>query len=159
MFKQPIYVAGRRGAPAFRSTSIGGNAARDVDGVVRTVEARLEAEQTVGDQDLLDGTRSGDRSATSRAISPRPRRCKLVGDDRWPSTPTIATRLVGAAIRAGRALDSDISGSRSRWSSTTPAMGEVVRRLDITGVGRRAVVHVAVRRALIDAVRMVQLTS
>jgi len=135
-FRQPIYKllggAWRTRIPFY--ASIGNNGARDVDGVVKAVEARLKAEQPSAIKIRWDGARGGDRS--------RHRRRHRQGQGRAPAggrrLPVGVRRQqslsIGAAIRVGRVLE-DLG---YLWFEEpveyyhAKAMGEVAQRLDIT---------------------------
>ncbi|MFO1084734.1 MAG: mandelate racemase/muconate lactonizing enzyme family protein [Reyranellaceae bacterium] len=160
-FKQPIYKllggAWRTRIPFY--ASIGGNAARDVDGVVRTVEARLEAEQPSAIKIRWDGTRSEiDRDIKGDIAKAKAVR-KLVGDD-FPLAFDANNRYsVGAAIRVGRALEElgYIWFEEPVEFYHLKAMGEVARRLDITvSAGEQSYTLQSVAALIDSGVRMVQ---
>ena len=139
--------------------SIGRNATRTVDEVVRTVEAQFRAEQPAaikirwdGDRTKLDADIPGD-IAKARAVR------KLVGDG-FPlaSMPTTAIRSA-APMRVGRALE-----ELGYWWFEEPVQhyhvqgdGRARARLDITVSAGEQTYTLAALADLIDAgVRMVQ---
>ncbi len=160
-FGQPIHKllggAWRTRLPFY--ASIGGNAFRDVDGVVRTVEARLKAEQPSAIKIRWDGTRSEiDRDIPGDIAKAKAVR-RLVGDD-FPLAFDANNRYsVGAAIRVGRVLEElgYVWFEEPVESYHVKAMGEVAQRLDITvSAGEQSYTLQSVA-ALIDAgVRMLQ---
>lgn len=139
--------------------SIGGHAARSVDDVVRTVEARFRKETPAAIKIRWDGDRTkqdedipGD-IAKARAVR------NLVGPDFPLAFDANNLYSVGGAIRVGRALEDlgyvwfeepvqhyDIHG-----------MGEVARKLDITvSAGEQSYTTQAVLDLIRAGVRMVQ---
>jgi len=106
-FRQPIYKllggAWRTRIPFY--ASIGNNGARDVDGVVKAVEARLKAEQPSAIKIRWDGARGEiDRDIAGDIAKARAVR-RLVGDD-FPLAFDANNRYsIGAAIRVGRVLE------------------------------------------------------
>ena len=139
--------------------SIGHNARRSVDEVVRVVEARLTSERPAaikirwdGDRTMQDADIPGD-IAKARAVR------ELVGDGFPLAFDANNLYSVGGAIRVGRALEDlgyvwfeepvqhyDIHG-----------MGEVARRLDITvSAGEQSYTPQAVLDLIRAGVRMVQ---
>ncbi len=132
---QPIYKllggAWRTSLPFY--ASIGGNGARNVDEVLRVVEARLKDNPAAvkirfdNDRARLDLDISGD-IAKAKAVR------KLVGDGFPLAFDANNGYSTGAAIRVGRALE-----ELGYWWFEEPvqhyhvkAMGEVAQRLDIT---------------------------
>ena len=159
--RQPIYKllggAWRTRIPFY--ASIGGHAARDVDGVVRTVEARLKAEQPSAIKIRWDGARGEiDRDIAGDIAKARAVR-KLVGDD-FPLAFDANNRYsIGAAIRVGRVLE-DLGYV---WFEEPvehyhfKAMGEVAQRLDITvSAGEQCYTLQSVAALIDSGVRMVQ---
>jgi len=125
--------------------SIGNNGARDVDGVVKAVEARFKAEQPSAIKIRWDGARGEiDRDIAGDIAKARAVR-RLVGDD-FPLAFDANNRYsIGAAIRVGRVLESSATcGSRSPSSPTCQGDGRGRAAPGHHGVGRRAVVHAAV---------------
>src|SRR3984957_16246300 len=113
--------------------SIGGNGERDVDGVVRAVEARLRDRPAAvkirfdNNRTTLDADIPGD-IAKAKAVR------KLVGDGFPLAFDANNCYTTGGAIRVGRALE-----ELGFWWFEEPvqhyhihAMGEVARKLDIT---------------------------
>ena len=106
-FRQPIYKllggAWRTRIPFY--ASIGNNGARDVDGVVKAVEARFKAEQPSAIKIRWDGARGEiDRDIAGDIAKARAVR-RLVGDD-FPLAFDANNRYsIGAAIRVGRVLE------------------------------------------------------
>lgn len=139
--------------------SIGGNAARTVDEVVRVVEARLTAEHPAlvkirwdGDRTQLDRDIPGD---IAKATAVR----KLVGDDFPLAFDANNGYSVGGAIRVGRALEQ----LGYRWFEEpvqhyhVAATGEVARHLDITvSAGEQTYTLQGVADLIAAGVRMVQ---
>jgi L-alanine-DL-glutamate epimerase-like enolase superfamily enzyme len=138
--------------------SIGGNGDRDVDGVVRTVEARLRDKPAAvkirfdNNRTVLDADIPGD-IAKARAVR------KLVGETFPLAFDANNCYTVGGAIRVGRALE-----DLGYWWFEEPvqhyhvrAMGEVARALDITVSAGEQTYTLAALADLIGAgVRMVQ---
>jgi L-alanine-DL-glutamate epimerase-like enolase superfamily enzyme len=157
----PVYKllggAWRRDIPFY--ASIGGNAARTVDEVVRVVEARLTAEHPAlakirwdGDRTQLDRDIPGD---IAKATAVR----KLVGDDFPLAFDANNGYSVGGAIRVGRALE-DLG---YLWLEEPVqhyhvlATGEVAQRLDITvSAGEQTYTLQGVADLISAGVRMVQ---
>ena len=160
-FQKPIYKllggAWRTRIPFY--ASIGGNGARDVDGVVKTVEARLRAEQPSAIKIRWDGTRSEiDRDIPGDIAKAKAVR-RLVGDD-FPLAFDANNRYsIGAAIRVGRALeDLGYVWFEEPVEYYHPrAMGEVAQRLDITvSAGEQSYTLQSVAALIESGVRMVQ---
>lgn len=160
-FRQPIYKllggAWRTRIPFY--ASIGDNGARDVDGVVRTVEARLTAEQPSAIKIRWDGARGEiDRDVAGDIAKAKAVR-KLVGDA-FPLAFDANNRYsIGAAIRVGRALE-DLG---FLWFEEPveyyhpKAMGEVAQRLDITvSAGEQSYTLQSVAALIESGVRMLQ---
>src|SRR6266566_4521840 len=135
LLNQPIYKllggAWRTSLPFY--ASIGGNGERNVDEVLRVVEARLKDKPAAvkirfdNDRTRPDIDIPGD-IAKARAVR------RLVGDDLPLAFDANNGYSVGGAIRVGRALE-----ELGYWWFEEPvqhyhpkAMGEVARRLDIT---------------------------
>src|SRR5215510_11884603 len=160
-FGQPIYKllggAWRTRIPFY--ASIGGNANRDVDGVVKTVEARLKAEQPSAIKIRWDGTRGEiDRDIAGDIAKAKAVR-KLVGEG-FPLAFDANNRYsVGAAIRVGRVLE-----ELGYWWFEEPvqhyhvkAMGEVAQKLDITvSAGEQTYSLSGLADLIAAGVRMVQ---
>ena len=139
--------------------SIGGNATRSVDEVVRTVEARWKSETPAAIKIRWDGDRTrqdhdipGD-IAKARAVR------KLVGDAFPLAFDANNQYSVGGAIRVGRALEDlgFVWFEEPVQHYDVRAMGEVAQRLDITV---SAAEQTYTTQALVDmieaGVRMVQ---
>ncbi len=157
---QPIYKllggAWRTRLPFY--ASIGGNGERNVDEVLRVVEARLADQPAAvkirfdADRTLLDHDIPGD-IAKARAVR------RLVGDGFPLAFDANNGYSVGGAIRVGRALE-----ELGYWWFEEPvqhyhvkAMGEVARRLDITVSAGEQTYTLSGLADLIEAgVRMVQ---
>ena len=138
--------------------SIGGNADRDVDTIIRTVDARLRDRPAAikirfdNNRTSLDADIPGD-IAKARAVR------RHVGDDFPLSFDANNGYTSGGAIRVGRALE-----DLGYWWFEEPvqhyhvrAMGEVARALDITVSAGEQTYTLAALADLINAgVRMVQ---
>jgi L-alanine-DL-glutamate epimerase-like enolase superfamily enzyme len=160
-FRQPIHKllggAWRTRLPFY--ASIGGHAARDVDGVVKTVEARFKAEQPSAIKIRWDGVRSEiDRDVAGDIAKARAVR-RLVGDD-FPLAFDANNRYsIGAAIRVGRVLEDlgFVWFEEPVESYHVKAMGEVAQRLDITvSAGEQSYTLQSVAALIESGVRMVQ---
>lgn len=156
----PIYKliggAWRTAVPFY--ASIGGNGDRDVDGVLRAVEARMKDKPAAvkirfdNDRTVLDADIPGD-IAKARAVR------RLVGDSFPLAFDANNCYSAGGAIRVGRALE-----DLGYWWFEEPvqhyhirAMGEVARKLDITVSAGEQTYTLAGLAELIEAgVRMVQ---
>ncbi len=139
--------------------SIGGNAKRSVDEVLRVVERRVAAEKPAavkirwdGDRTKVDVDIAGD-IAKARAVR------KLLGDDFVIGFDANNGYSVGGAMRVGRALE-DLGYA---WFEEpvqhyhVAAMGEVAQRLDITvSAGEQSYTLQAVKDLINAGVRMVQ---
>jgi L-alanine-DL-glutamate epimerase-like enolase superfamily enzyme len=138
--------------------SIGGNGDRDVEGVLRTVEARLRDKPAAvkirfdNNRTVLDADIPGD-IAKARAVR------ELVGDGFPLAFDANNGYTFGGAIRVGRALE-----DLGFWWFEEPvqhyhvrAMGQVARTLDITVSAGEQTYTLAALADLIEAgVRMVQ---
>jgi L-alanine-DL-glutamate epimerase-like enolase superfamily enzyme len=139
--------------------SIGGNANRSVDEVVRVVEARLGAEHPAavkirwdGDRTRLDRDIPGD---IAKATAVR----ALVGDSYPLAFDANNGYSVGGAIRVGRALEAlgYIWFEEPVQHYHVAAMGEVAQRLDITvSAGEQTYTLQGVADLIAAGVRMVQ---
>ena len=139
--------------------SIGGNAGRTVDEVVRVVEGRWQREKPAAIKIRWDGARSrqdedipGDL-AKARAVR------KLVGDDFPLAFDANNQYSVGGAMRVGRALEDlgYIWFEEPVQHYHVRAMGEVAQRLDITvSAGEQSYTTQAVMDLINAGVRMVQ---
>jgi L-alanine-DL-glutamate epimerase-like enolase superfamily enzyme len=157
---QPIYKllggAWRASLPFY--ASIGGNGVRNVDEVLRVVEARLKDNPAAvkirfdNDRTRLDSDIPGD-IAKARAVR------KMVGDAFPLAFDANNGYSVGGAIRVGRALE-----ELGYWWFEEPvqhyhlkAMGEVAQRLDITvSAGEQTYTLSGVADLIAVGVRMVQ---
>src|SRR5437763_1110234 len=157
---QPIYKllggAWRTSLPFY--ASIGGNGVRNVDEVLRVVEARLKDNPAAvkirfdNDRTRLDGDIPGD-IAKARAVR------KLVGDGFPLAFDANNGYSTGGAIRVGRALE-----ELGYWWFEEPvqhyhvkAMGEVARRLDITvSAGEQTYTLSGIADLIAAGVRMAQ---
>jgi L-alanine-DL-glutamate epimerase-like enolase superfamily enzyme len=139
--------------------SIGRNAARSVDEVVRVVEGRLRAEQPAaikirwdGDRTKLDRDIPGD-IAKAKAVR------KLVGDGFPLGFDANNGYSVGGAMRVGRALEElgFLWFEEPVQHYHVKAMGEVAQRLDITvSAGEQTYTLQALSDLIAAGVRMVQ---
>ena len=139
--------------------SIGGNAWRTVDEVLRVVERRVAKEQPAAVKIRWDGDRTaqdvdipGD-IAKARAVR------KLLGDDFVLGFDANNGYSVGGAMRVGRALE-DLGYT---WFEEpvqhyhVSAMGEVAQRLDITvSAGEQTYTLQGLKELIDSGVRMVQ---
>ena len=161
MLNQPVHKllggAWRTSMPFY--ASIGHNAFRTVDEVVRTVEARLAAETPAAVKIRWDGHRTAlDHDVPGDIAKARAVR-KLVGDDFPLAFDANNGYSIGAAIRVGRALE-----DLGYWWFEEPvqhynvrAMGEVAQRLDITvSAGEQTYTTQALADLIGAGVRMVQ---
>lgn len=161
LLNQPVYKllggAWNKRLPCY--SSIGGNAARTVDEVVRIVEKRVEIEKPAAVKIRWDGDRTKqdvdikDDIAKAKAVR------KLLGDDFVLGFDANNGYSIGGAIRVGRALE-DLGYT---WFEepvqhyNVKAMGEVAQRLDITVSAGEQTYTLQALRDLIDAgVRMIQ---
>ena len=139
--------------------SIGGNAARTVDEVLATVEARWRKETPAAIKIRWDGNRThqdidipGDL-AKARAVR------RLVGDDFPLAFDANNQYSVGGAIRVGRALEDlgYVWFEEPVQHYDVRAMGEVAQRLDITvSAGEQTYTLQALADLIAAGVRMVQ---
>ncbi|GAB5376633.1 MAG: mandelate racemase/muconate lactonizing enzyme family protein [Acuticoccus sp.] len=139
--------------------SIGGNARRTVDEVVRVVEGRWQSERPAAIKIRWDGDRvrqdediPGD-IAKARAVR------KLVGEDFPLAFDANNQYSVGGAIRVGRALEDlgYIWFEEPVQHYHVRAMGEVAQRLDITvSAGEQTYTTQALVDLINAGVRMVQ---
>ena len=161
MLGLPVYKllggAWRTSLPVY--ASVGGNANRTVDEVVRVVARRVEKEKPAavkirwdGDRTKLDSDIQGD-IAKARAVR------KLLGDDFVLGFDANNLYSVGGAMRVGRALE-DLGYT---WFEEpvqhyhVSAMGEVAQRLDITvSAGEQTYTLQALKDLINAGVRMVQ---
>jgi L-alanine-DL-glutamate epimerase-like enolase superfamily enzyme len=139
--------------------SIGGNAARSVDEVVRTVEKRWRAETPAAIKIRWDGDRTRQDHDIPGDIAKAKAVRKLVGDDFPLAFDANNQYSVGGAIRVGRALEDlgFIWFEEPVQHYDVRALGEVAQRLDITV---SAAEQTYTTQALVDminaGVRMVQ---
>lgn len=158
---QPVYKllggAWRTRLPCY--SSIGGNAARSVEEVVREVARRVEDEQPAavkirwdGDRTRLDADIPGD-IIKAKAIS------DLLGPNAVIGFDANNGYTIGGAMRVGRALE-DLGYS---WFEEPVqhyhmgAMGEIAQRLDITvSAGEQTYTQQALKDLIQAGVRMIQ---
>jgi L-alanine-DL-glutamate epimerase-like enolase superfamily enzyme len=139
--------------------SIGGNATRSVDEVVRTVEKRWKAETPAAIKIRWDGDRTRQDHDIPGDIAKAKAVRKLVGDDFPLAFDANNQYSVGGAIRVGRALEDlgFVWFEEPVQHYDVRAMGEVAQRLDITV---SAAEQTYTTQALVDminaGVRMVQ---
>jgi L-alanine-DL-glutamate epimerase-like enolase superfamily enzyme len=161
LFGQPVHKllggAWRAKVPLY--ASIGHNAFRTVDEVVRVVEGRVNREKPAavkirwdGDRTVLDHDIKGD-IAKARAVR------RALGDDFPLGFDANNGYSVGGAIRVGQALEE----LGYAWFEEpvqhyhVQAMGEVARKLDITvSAGEQSYTLQAVADLISAGVRMVQ---
>lgn len=139
--------------------SIGGNAGRSVDEVLRAVKARWKSETPAaikirwdGDRTRQDHDLAGD-IAKARAVR------ELVGENFPLAFDANNQYSVGGAIRVGRALEElgYVWFEEPVQHYNVHAMGEVARRLDITvSAGEQSYTTQAVVDMINAGVRMVQ---
>lgn len=140
-------------------SSVGGNAARSVDDVVRAVAARVEKENPAAVKIRWDGDRTQQDVDLKGDIAKAKAVRKLLGDDFVIGFDANNGYSVGAAIRVGRALeDLDYSWFEEPVQHyNVKAMGEVAQRLDITVSAGEQTYTLQGLKDLIEAgVRMVQ---
>lgn len=158
---QPVYKllggAWRTSMPCY--SSVGGNATRSVEDVVRGVAARVEKEKPAAVKIRLDGDRTRQDVDIAGDIAKAKAVRKLLGDDFALGFDANNGYSVGGAIRVGRMLE-DLG---FLWFEepvqhyNVRAMGEVAQRLDITVSAGEQTYTLQALRDLIDAgVRMVQ---
>lgn len=139
--------------------SIGGNANRTVDEVVRTVEKRWRAEQPAAIKIRWDGDRTKQDYDIPGDIAKAKAVRQLVGDGFPLAFDANNQYSVGGAIRVGRALEElgYVWFEEPVQHYDVRAMGEVAQRLDITVSAAEQTYTV---QALVDTieagVRMVQ---
>jgi L-alanine-DL-glutamate epimerase-like enolase superfamily enzyme len=139
--------------------SIGGNANRTVDEVVRTVEKRWVAETPAAIKIRWDGDRTRQDYDIPGDIAKAKAVRKLVGDDFPLAFDANNQYSVGGAMRVGRALEDlgFVWFEEPVQHYDVRAMGEVAQRLDITV---SAAEQTYTTQALVDiieaGVRMVQ---
>ena len=161
IFELPVYKllggAWRTEVPFY--ASIGGNATRTVDEVVRTVEARWRAETPAAIKIRWDGDRTRQDYDIPGDIAKAKAVRKLVGDDFPLAFDANNQYSVGGAIRVGRALEElgFIWFEEPVQHYDVRAMGEVAQRLDITVSAAEQTYTVQALVDIIEAgVRMVQ---
>ncbi|OCJ04101.1 hypothetical protein A6U85_27415 [Agrobacterium sp. 13-626] len=161
MFKQPVYklLGGAWKTSLTCYSSVGGNAARTVDEVVRVVERRVAKENPAAVKIRWDGDRSRQDVDILGDIAKAKAVRKLLGDDFVLGFDANNGYSVGGAMRVGRALEE----LGYTWFEepvqhyNVRAMGEVAQRLDITVSAGEQTYTLQALRDLIDAgVRMVQ---
>jgi len=139
--------------------SVGRNANRTVDEVVRTVEARLKAERPAAVKMRLDGDRTVlDRDVPGDIAKARAVR-KLVGEGFPLGFDANNGYSVGGAMRVGRALEElgFVWFEEPVQHYHVRAMGEVAQRLDITvSAGEQSYTVQALADLIAAGVRMVQ---
>jgi L-alanine-DL-glutamate epimerase-like enolase superfamily enzyme len=158
---QPVYklLGGAWKTSLTCYASVGGNAARTVDEVVRVVERRVAKENPAAVKIRWDGDRSRQDVDILGDIAKAKAVRKLLGDDFVLGFDANNGYSVGGAMRVGRALE-DLGYT---WFEepvqhyNVRAMGEVAQRLDITVSAGEQTYTLQALRDLIDAgVRMVQ---
>jgi L-alanine-DL-glutamate epimerase-like enolase superfamily enzyme len=139
--------------------SIGGNANRTVDEVIKVVEGRWKAETPAAIKIRWDGDRTRQDHDIPGDIAKAKALRKLVGDDFPLAFDANNQYSVGGAIRVGRALEDlgYVWFEEPVQHYDVRAMGEVAQRLDITV---SAAEQTYTTQALVDiinaGVRMVQ---
>lgn len=161
LFKQPVYklLGGAWKTSLTCYSSVGGNAARTVDEVVRVVERRVAKENPAAVKIRWDGDRSRQDVDILGDIAKAKAVRKLLGDNFVLGFDANNGYSVGGAMRVGRALEE----LGYTWFEepvqhyNVRAMGEVAQRLDITVSAGEQTYTLQALRDLIDAgVRMVQ---
>ncbi|NLS06932.1 mandelate racemase/muconate lactonizing enzyme family protein [Rhizobium sp. P32RR-XVIII] len=161
LFKQPVYklLGGAWKTSLTCYASIGGNAARTVDEVLRVVERRVSKENPAAVKIRWDGDRSRQDVDIPGDIAKAKAVRKLLGDEFVLGFDANNGYSVGGAMRVGRVLE-DLGYT---WFEepvqhyNVRAMGEVAQRLDITVSAGEQTYTLQGLRDLIDAgVRMVQ---
>lgn len=158
---QPVYKllggAWQTSLPCY--SSIGGNAARTVDEVVRIVEKRVAKENPAAVKIRWDGDRTKQDVDIPGDIAKAKAVRKLLGDGFVIGFDANNGYSVGGAMKVGRALE-DLGYT---WFEepvqhyNVRSMGEVAQRLDITVSAGEQTYTLQALRDLIDAgVRMVQ---
>ena len=139
--------------------SIGGNAARSVDEVLRVVEARVARENPTAVKIRWDGDRTRENVDIAGDIAKAKAVRRLLGDDFTIAFDANNGYSVGGAIRVGRALE-DLGYA---WFEEpvqhyhVAAMGEVAQRLDITvSAGEQTYTLQGLKDLINAGVRMVQ---
>ena len=139
--------------------SIGGNAARTVDEVVRVVEKRWKAETPAAIKIRWDGDRTRQDFDIAGDIEKARAVRKLVGDGFPLAFDANNQYSVGGAIRVGRALEElgYIWFEEPVQHYQVRAMGEVAQRLDITvSAGEQSYTTQDIVDLIEAGVRMVQ---
>jgi L-alanine-DL-glutamate epimerase-like enolase superfamily enzyme len=161
LFGQPVYKllggAWRTEIPFY--ASIGGNAARSVDEVLRTVEARWKSERPAAIKIRWDGDRTRQDHDIAGDIAKAKAVRKLVGDGFPLAFDANNQYSVGGAIRVGRALEEldYLWFEEPVQHYNVRAMGEVAQRLDITvSAAEQSYTTQAVVDMINAGVRMVQ---
>jgi D-galactarolactone cycloisomerase len=161
LFGQPVYklLGGAWKTSLACYSSIGGNAARTVDEVVRIVETRVARERPAAVKIRWDGDRTQQDVDIAGDIAKAKAVRKLLGDDFVIGFDANNGYSVGGAMRVGRALE-DLG---YMWFEepvqhyNVRAMGEVAQRLDITvSAGEQTYTPQALRDLIDAGVRMVQ---
>lgn len=158
---QPVYKllggAWTKQLPCY--SSVGGNAARTVDEVVRAVAARVEKENPAAVKIRWDGDRTRQDVDLKGDIEKARAVRKLLGDDFVIGFDANNGYSVGGAMRVGRALE-DLGYD---WFEepvqhyNLKAMGEVAQRLDITvSAGEQTYTLQSLKDLIEVGVRMVQ---
>jgi L-alanine-DL-glutamate epimerase-like enolase superfamily enzyme len=139
--------------------SIGGNAARSVDEVLRVVEARVTRERPAAVKIRWDGDRTRENVDIAGDIAKAKAVRRLLGDDFTIAFDANNGYSVGGAIRVGRALEE----LGYAWFEEpvqhyhVAAMGEVAQRLDITvSAGEQTYTLQGLKDLISAGVRMVQ---
>jgi D-galactarolactone cycloisomerase len=161
LFGQPVYklLGGAWQTSLTCYASVGGNAARTVEEVVRIVERRVAKEKPAAVKIRWDGDRTKQDVDIIGDIAKAKAVRNLLGDDFVLGFDANNGYSVGGAMRVGRALE-DLGYT---WFEepvqhyNLRAMGEVAQRLDITVSAGEQTYTLQGVRDLIDAgVRMVQ---
>jgi len=139
--------------------SIGGNAARGVDDVLRVVERRVTKERPAAVKIRWDGDRTRENVDIAGDIAKAKAVRRLLGDDFTIAFDANNGYSVGGAIRVGRALEE----LGYAWFEEPvqhyhiSAMGEVAQRLDITvSAGEQTYTLQGLKDLINAGVRMVQ---
>lgn len=157
----PVYKllggAWRKRLPFY--ASIGGNAERAVDDVVRTVEKRWQSERPAAIKIRWDGDRTRQDYDIPGDIAKAKAVRKLVGDGFPLAFDANNQYSVGGAMRVGRALEElgYVWFEEPVQHYDVRAMGEVAQRLDITvSAGEQTYTTQALVDLINAGVRMVQ---
>lgn len=161
LFGQPVHKllggAWRTSLPFY--ASIGGNAARSVDEVLRIVERRVAAEKPAAVKIRLDGNRTRQDADIPGDIAKARAVRRLLGDDFAIGFDANNAYSVGGAMRVGRALEE----LGYAWFEEpvqhyhVSAMGEVAQRLDITvSAGEQTYTLQGLKDLIGAGIRMVQ---